>query len=383
MLNHEPAALLLEDGTLFRGRAFGARGATAGEVVFNTAITGYQEVLTDPSYRGQIVTMTWPHIGNTGVNRVDVESERVQVAGFIVRDVVTEASSWRSEQSLDAWLREAGVVGLCDIDTRALVRRLRVSGAMRGSILTGEAAEAALQARLDAEPPMEGRDLVSEVTCGETFVWRDGIQPLDGADAPRPGVETRRYRVVAYDFGVKRNILRLLVEHGCEVVVVPAATPAAEVLGYEPDGIFLSNGPGDPAAVGYAIENVRALLGSGVPLFGICLGHQILCLALGGTTYKLRFGHRGANQPVQDLGTGKIEITSQNHGFAVRPEGLPDGANVSHINLNDGTVAGLDHRDLPVFSVQYHPEANPGPHDAGYLFRRFTDLMEAHRCARD
>ncbi|MEZ4464117.1 MAG: glutamine-hydrolyzing carbamoyl-phosphate synthase small subunit [bacterium] len=383
MLNHEPAALLLEDGTLFRGRAFGARGATAGEVVFNTAITGYQEVLTDPSYRAQIVTMTWPHIGNTGINAVDLESGRVQVAGFIVRDLCPEPSNWRSEQTLDGWLREAGVIGLCDIDTRALVRRLRVSGAMRGSVLTGEAGQAALQARLAAEPPMEGRDLVSEVTCTEPFLWREGTQPMEGGPAPLLAPGARRFRVVAYDFGVKRNILRLLVDHGCEVVVVPATTPAAEALGYEPDGIFLSNGPGDPAAVGYAIEATRELLASQVPLFGICLGHQILALALGGTTYKLRFGHRGANQPVHDLQTGRIEITSQNHGFAVRPEGLPDGALVSPINLNDGTVAGQSHRDIPAFSVQNHPEANPGPHDAGYLFRRFTDLMETHRCAAD
>jgi len=381
MLNYEPATLLLEDGTLFRGRAFGARGATAGEVVFNTALTGYQEILTDPSYRAQLITMTCPHIGNTGVNRADMESGRVQAAGFIVRDLCEVPSSWRSEDTLDGWLREAGVIGIAGIDTRALVRRLRVAGVMRGALLTGEAGREALVARLAAEPPMEGRDLVTEVSCAEVHLWREGTRGVDGAPAALLQTSERRFRVVAYDYGIKHNILRLLVDHGCEVVVVPATTPAEEVLGYEPDGVFLSNGPGDPAAVTYAIEAVRALLAQRIPIFGICLGHQILALALGGRTYKLRFGHRGGNQPVQDLTTGKVEITSQNHGFAVIPESLPAGAEVSHINLNDGTVAGLLHRDLPAFSVQYHPEASPGPHDARYLFQRFNDLMEASRCA--
>ncbi len=375
----EPATLLLEDGTLFSGTAFGAVGATAGEVVFNTALTGYQEILTDPSYRGQIVTMTCPHIGNTGINPVDMESGRVQAAGFIVRDLCDAPSSWRSEDTLDGWLRAAGVIGIAGIDTRALVRRLRVTGVMRGALLTGDARREALEARLAAEPAMEGRDLVAEVSCRAPYVWREGTRPLDGAPAPVLDTAARRFRVVAYDFGIKHNILRLLVDHGCEVVVVPATTPAHEALGYEPDGVFLSNGPGDPAAVTYAIEATRELLAQRMPIFGICLGHQILALALSGSTYKLRFGHRGGNQPVHDLTTGRVEITSQNHGFAVRPESL--AAHVSHINLNDGTVAGLRHTHLPAFSVQYHPEASPGPHDARYLFKRFTDLMEANRCS--
>ena len=379
----ESATLLLEDGTRFSGTAFGATGATAGEVVFNTALTGYQEILTDPSYRGQIVTMTCPHIGNTGINPIDMESGRVQAAGFIVRDLCDAPSSWRSEDTLDGWLREAGVIGLAGIDTRALVRRLRVTGVMRGALLTGEASHEALEARLASEPSMEGRDLVVEVSAQAPYLWREGTRPMDGSPAPLLDTTNRRFRVVAYDYGIKRNILRLLVDHGCEVVVVPATTPAEEALGYEPDGVFLSNGPGDPAAVTYAIEATRALLAQRMPIFGICLGHQILAHALGGSTFKLRFGHRGGNQPVHDLTTGRVEITSQNHGFAVRPESLPAGVEVSHINLNDGTVAGLRHTEWPAFSVQYHPEASPGPHDAAYLFKRFTDLMEANRCGAE
>ena len=376
----EPARLLLEDGTVFSGAAFGAQGATAGEVVFNTSMTGYQEVLTDPSYRRQIVTMTYPHIGNYGVNAVDVESDRIQVAGFIVRDPCSAPSNWRAGGSLEGWLVEHGVVGLCGIDTRALVRRIRVQGAMRGAILTGEAGRSELEARLGEEPSMVGRDLVSEVTCDARYEWTEPPTRLPGERSlvGHPAAPDRPYRVVAYDFGVKRNILRLLVDHGCEVTVVPAGTPAAEVLALQPDGVFLSNGPGDPAAVGYAVEATRELLGQ-VPVFGICLGHQIVCRALGARTYKLKFGHRGANQPVQDLATGRVEMTSQNHGFAVDPDALGDGAEVSHINLNDGTVEGLVHRDLPLFTVQYHPEASPGPHDSNHLFARFTRLMEDHR----
>ena len=375
-----PARLLLEDGTVFEGEVFGATGSTAGEVVFNTSMTGYQEVLTDPSYCRQIVTMTYPHIGNYGVNPHDMESGRIQVSGFIVRDPCEVPSNWRATGGLEAWLTEHGVVGLCGIDTRALVRRIREHGAMRGAIVTGEAPLADLEARLAEEPSMVGRDLVAEVSCTEPYAWSEGTWRLAGetrllGEPTRPGVP---YKVVAYDFGVKRNILRLLVDHGCEVTVVPGDTPAADVLAMNPDGVFLSNGPGDPAAVGYAVEAVRELVGRR-PVFGICLGHQIAAQALGAATYKLKFGHRGANQPVKDLATGKVETTSQNHGFAVDPERLGDGAEVSHINLNDGTVEGLSHRGYPLFTVQYHPEASPGPHDASYLFERFARLMDAHR----
>ncbi len=379
LLVREPATLLLEDGTRFVGAAFGARGATTGEVVFNTSMTGYQEILTDPSYRAQIVTMTYPHIGNYGVNAGDVESAAIQAAGFIVRAPCPAPSNWRAEGSLEDYLKANGVVGIADIDTRALVLHIRERGAMRGVIVSGDAADADLEARLAAEPPMTGRDLVRAVSCTEPYTWTAGLQRLPGEaelHAP-PAKPARPYRVVAYDYGVKFNILRLLVDHGCEVTVVPGDTPAADVLARSPDGVFLSNGPGDPAAVGYAVDNVRALIGQ-VPIFGICLGHQVLARALGADTYKLKFGHRGGNQPVRDEATGRVEITSQNHGFAVDGAKL-EGAQVSHVNLNDGTCEGLSHPGYPLFSVQYHPEASPGPHDAGYLFERFTKLMDAHR----
>ena len=380
VLSREPAALLLEDGTLFQGHAFGARGETAGEVVFNTAMTGYQEILTDPSYRAQMVTLTYPHIGNYGVNPADVESRAVQPSGFIVRDPCPEPSNWRAEQDLESWLREAGVVGISGVDTRALVRRIREKGAMRGAIISGRPTRAELIRRLDREPPMIGRDLVAEVTCEAPYRWTEGLDRLAGEASLRPPPEApaKPYRVVAYDFGAKYNILRLLVDHGCEVTVVPASTPAEDVLAMDPEGIFLSNGPGDPAAVDYAVRAVADLIGKR-PMYGICLGHQIVALALGAETFKLKFGHRGANQPVKDLETGRVEITSQNHGFAVDPARLPDGAEVSHVNLNDDTVAGLRHRAAELMSVQYHPEASPGPHDADPMFGRFVAMMERRR----
>ena len=378
-LLREPASLLLEDGRVFQGEAFGARGTTAGEVVFNTSMTGYQEILTDPSYAAQLVTMTYPHIGNCGVNAEDMESGRAQVAGLIVRAPCPVPSNWRADAGLEAWLAEQGVVGIAGIDTRALVRHIRDRGAMRGAVISGAFDPRALQRRLDAEPAMEGRDLVAEVTCAAPYAWEaPTIQmPNEGDLRPRPERRGSPFRVVAYDFGVKQNILRLLVDHGCAVEVVPATTPASEVLARAPDGVFLSNGPGDPAAVGYAIDAVSNLLGQ-TPIFGICLGHQILSLALGATTYKMKFGHRGGNQPVRDEATGRVQITSQNHGFAVDAASLR-AARVSHVNLNDGTVEGLELPGEPVFSVQYHPEASPGPHDAEPLFARFAHLMDARR----
>ncbi|HEX2570273.1 MAG TPA: glutamine-hydrolyzing carbamoyl-phosphate synthase small subunit [Polyangia bacterium] len=376
----ELGRLALEDGTVLRGTAFGARGETSGEVVFNTALTGYQEVLTDPSYRGQIVAMTAPEIGNVGTNPEDDESPRAYLSGFVVRELSPRVSSWRAATSLSAFLARENVIGLAGVDTRALTRRLRERGSLRGVISTDPAAsDAALVERARAWPGLEGRDLVREVTTSARYRWDVPSWTHHEAPAERAAP---RHHVVAYDFGIKRNILRRLVDAGCVVTVVPADTPAREALALGPDGIFLSNGPGDPAAVGYAIAATRELLSTGRPLFGICLGHQILGLALGGSTYKLKFGHHGANQPVLDIGTGKVEITSQNHGFAVDVASLEGRADLSHVNLNDGTVEGLRLRDRPVFSVQYHPEASPGPHDAGYLFARFVALMDEAASAR-
>ncbi len=363
------AILALEDGAVFEGRSFGHVGETTGEVVFNTALQGYQEVLTDPSYAGQIVTMTYPHIGNYGVNAEDVESVRPQVAGFVVREASTMASSWRASGELHRWLDEQGIVGISEIDTRELTRLLRDHGAKRGVISTLTADSAALIAQARASRNMIGLDLAREVTCAKAYAFG---APPDGA--------TRRFRVVAYDFGMKRNILRMLAAAGCDVTVVPATTSAAEALTLAPEGVFLSNGPGDPEPVSYAIEATKAIMDRGVPIFGICLGHQILGLACGGKTFKLKFGHRGANHPVKNLATGQVEVTSQNHGFSVDPELFqkPEFL-LTHVNLNDGTVEGFRHRELPVISVQYHPEASPGPHDSHYLFGEFIGLMAARR----
>jgi carbamoyl-phosphate synthase small subunit len=360
------AILALEDGTVFEGRGFGRAGETTGEVVFNTALCGYQEVLTDPSYAGQIVTMTYPHIGNYGVNPEDVESARPQVAGFVVREVSTRASSWRAAGELHRYLDEAGIVGISEIDTRALTRHIRSHGAKRGIISTRTASAAALIETARGSRSMLGLDLAREVTCPRAYAFQD---------APTPGA----YRVVAYDFGIKQNILRMLARAGCDVTVVPAHTSAAEALALGPDGVFLSNGPGDPEPVGYAVEATKALM-ERIPVFGICLGHQILGLACGGKTFKLKFGHRGANHPVKNLATGQVEITSQNHGFSVDPALFERHEFVlTHVNLNDGTVEGFRHRDLPVISVQYHPEASPGPHDSHYLFQEFIRLMRERR----
>jgi carbamoyl-phosphate synthase small subunit len=366
------AILALEDGTVFEGRSFGRAGEVTGEVVFNTAMTGYQEVLTDPSYAGQIVTMTYPHIGNYGVNPEDVESARPQVAGFIVREASTMASSWRASGELHRYLDEHGIVGLSEIDTRALTRHLRTHGAKRGIISTVSAGGAGLVERARASRSMIGLDLAREVTCAEP-------REFASSGGQGSGLDTRPFRVVAYDFGMKQNIVRSLAAAGCEVTVVPATTSAAEALAFSPDGVFLSNGPGDPEPCTYAIEATKALMEK-LPVFGICLGHQILGLACGGKTYKLKFGHRGANHPVKNLATGHIEITSQNHGFSVdralfeKPEFIQ-----THVNLNDGTVEGFRHRELPVISVQYHPEASPGPHDSHYLFQEFVGLMRTRR----
>jgi carbamoyl-phosphate synthase small subunit len=369
------AILALEDGTFFRGAAAGAEGEARGEVVFNTSMTGYQEVLTDPSYAGQIVTMTCPEIGNYGVSPDDVESRGPQVAGFIIRDESPVASNWRSEMTLRDYLVANGIVAISDVDTRALTRRLRSGGVMRGVIATGNALDIdVLIEHANAIPPMEGSDLVRGVTAEKAFDWPR--EDPDEFGVPIERRAKRRMNIAAYDFGMKWNILRRLSAHGCDVRVYPASTPASDLLATKPDGVFLSNGPGDPAPLTYAIENAKTLVASRVPVFGICLGHQVLGLAMGGTTFKLKFGHRGANHPVKKLATGKVEITSQNHGFAVDPQSLPSDVEVTHLNLYDGTVEGLRHKTHPVFCVQYHPEASPGPHDADYLFDDFLKLIE-------
>jgi carbamoyl-phosphate synthase small subunit len=365
----ERAHLVLADGTVFAGRAFGARGVTTGEAVFTTTMSGYQEVLTDPSYYGQIVTMTAPQIGNVGVNAADSEAVdgRPRVAGFVVRDLSPVVSNWRAEGSLEAYLSAHGVVGITDVDTRKLTRHLRDHGSQNGAI--GAESPEALLRRAREAPDMSGLDLVQFVSPEGPYGWTEGT----GAWATHPP-RTVEHHVVAVDFGVKKNILRSLVDAGCRVTVVPANTKAEEILALHPDGVFLSNGPGDPAAVTYGVDLVKQLLGK-LPIFGICLGHQLLGLALGGRTYKLKFGHRGANQPVKDLVTGKIEITTQNHGFCVDLSSLPAGVTSTHVHLNDGTSEGLSAPSALAFSVQYHPEAAAGPHDALYLFERFTSVM--------
>jgi carbamoyl-phosphate synthase small subunit len=371
------AILALADGKIFEGKAFGAIGEVAGEVVFNTSMAGYQEILTDPSYCGEIVTMTYPQIGNYGINPEDVESCRPFLSGFIVKEACPFPSNFRSEMSLDEYLKEKGVVGIEGIDTRALVRHIRTVGAQVGILSSVETDTQNLVNKARQTPGLVGRDLVQEVTCSEPYHWSQGVWQLGSGYADYTGVE-RPYKVVAYDFGVKRNILRNLVSSGCEVTVVPAATSAEEVLKMQPDGVFLSNGPGDPEPISYAQENIRQLLGK-VPIFGICLGHQLLAIALGGKTYKLKFGHRGGNQPVLDYQRQQVEITAQNHGFAVAADSLDGQVEVTHINLNDNTVEGIRHLALPAFSVQYHPEASPGPHDARYLFARFIEMMAKHQ----
>jgi carbamoyl-phosphate synthase small subunit len=368
-----PALLVLKDGTVFRGTSIGAAGLTVGEVVFNTAMTGYQEILTDPSYARQIVTLTYPHIGNYGANEEDVESDRVYAAGLVIRDLPVLASNWRRTCSLPEYLTRENVVAIADIDTRRLTRILRDKGAQDGCIMAGEIdEEKALQAARGF-PGLVGMDLAKVVSCRKPYEWQESNWALETGYAK--GVDGK-YHVVAYDFGVKRNILRKLVARGCKVTVVPAETPAEEALGLEPNGILLANGPGDPAPCDYAIRAIRTFIGVGIPLFGICLGHQLLGLAVGARTIKMKFGHHGANHPVQDLDTGRVMITSQNHGFAVDPATLPDNARVTHVSLFDGSLQGFALTDRPAFCFQGHPEASPGPHDVDYLFDRFLTSME-------
>jgi carbamoyl-phosphate synthase small subunit len=366
-----PAKLALADGTIYTGRAAGAPVEVLGEVVFNTSLTGYQEVLTDPSYRGQIVVMTYPHQGNYGTTAEDQESIEIQPAGFVARDLTTVPSNYRSHRDLETYLRAGNVPAIVGIDTRALVRQLRSAGSMMGVLSSVDLEDASLVRKAATAPGMTGRDLVREVVPTQAYEWNQRFGAL--AEHVLPSRPADKH-VVAVDYGMKWNILRCLTQIGCRVTVVPGTATAAEILAYQPDGVFLSNGPGDPAAVDYAIRAVRDLLGQ-KPIFGICLGHQLLGLALGGRTFKLKFGHRGINQPVRNELTKRVEITSQNHGFAVDPDSLPPEVQVSHINLNDGTVEGLQHRTLPVFSVQYHPEAAAGPHDSGYLFEQFRNFM--------
>lgn len=367
------AILLLEDGTVFEGKSFGAKGQKCGEVVFNTSMAGYQEILTDPSYNEQIITMTYPLIGNCGTNETDCESRKVFVSGFIVKENCKYPSNWRNDMPLSEYLKANNVVGIEGFDTRKLVKHIRVKGAMRGIISSTEFGVKKLAQKLEEYPGLVGRDIVKDVTVKKSYVWDKGVVDIFSDEKK---VVKKQYKVIAFDFGMKHNILRLLYSHGCRVTVVGAKTSSKEVLRRKPDGVFLSNGPGDPAPVSYAIDTVKELLGK-VPVFGICLGHQILALALGAKTYKLKFGHRGANHPVKNLKTGAIEITSQNHGFCVDADSLKkNNIKVTHLNLNDGTIEGICSEKLGAFSVQYHPEASPGPHDSAYLFDEFTRLMD-------
>ena len=366
-----PAILALADGTVFKGQSIGADGVTSGEVVFNTAMTGYQEILTDPSYSRQIVTLTYPHIGNTGCNAEDFESRANFAAGLVVKDLPRLASNWRCQDDLGTYLKKHGIVAIAGIDTRKLTRILRETGAQAGCILAGEVDEAKALAAARAFPGLAGMDLAKVVSATERYTWNEAEWTLDGYQ--QRGEE--RFHVVAYDFGVKSNILRMLAERGCKLTVVPAQTPAADVLALQPDGVFLSNGPGDPEPCDYAITAIREILAAGVPTFGICLGHQLLALASGARTLKMKFGHHGANHPVKDMDTGQVLITSQNHGFAVDPASMPANLRVTHVSLFDGSNQGIARTDVPAFSFQGHPEASPGPHDVAYLFDRFLDTM--------
>ena len=369
------AILALADGLVFEGYSFGSEGETSGELVFNTSMTGYQEILTDPSYKGQIVTMTYTQIGNYGVNDEDVESSKPYAEGFIVKEYLDIPSNWRMKKSLHQYLNEHGIVGIQGIDTRALTRHLRDFGAQPGVISTADLNPESLFAKAKKLPKMAGLDLARDVTCKKPYQWEEGDWDLERGYAKKP---PSKYKVVAYDYGIKRNILRLLTSAGCDITVVPATMPAEEVLAMNPDGVFLSNGPGDPEPVTYAIENIKKIIGK-KPVFGICLGQQLLGLALGGKTYKLKFGHHGGNQPIMDLTTRKVEIAAENHGFAVDMETIKDQVVMTHVNLNDNTCEGFRHKILPAFSVQYHPEASPGPHDSRYLFQRFIEMMEQHK----
>ena len=368
----ERAVLILEDGTLFSGRSVGSRGESVGEVVFNTAMTGYQEILTDPSYARQFVTLTCPHIGNVGVNADDDESRRVYAAGLVIRDLPLTLSNFRAEESLPVFLCRQGIVAISDIDTRKLTRLLRDRGAMNGCLQAGMIDPETGLEKARAFPGLKGMDLAREVTTKTPYAWHEGVWRLEGRKGLAPAT---RCRVVAYDFGIKHNILRLLREHGCGIQVVPAETTGAEVLALRPDGVFLSNGPGDPAPCGYAIQAIREILAASIPIFGICLGHQLLALAAGARTLKMKFGHHGANHPVMDLASGQVLITSQNHGFAVDPNGLPDTVRVTHRSLFDGSIQGIELLNAPAFSFQGHPEASPGPHDIQALFERFVVQM--------
>jgi carbamoyl-phosphate synthase small subunit len=369
----QPAILALADGALFAGESVGAEGVAVGEVVFNTAMTGYQEILTDPSYCRQIVTLTYPHIGNTGANREDVEADRVYAAGLVIRDLPVRASSWRQLEDLAAYLRRQSVVAIAGIDTRKLTRILRTRGAQSGFLMAGRADAEAAVAKAREFPGLAGMDLARAVSCREPYTWKEAEWSLNGGYRQQDRVQ---YHVVAYDYGVKRNILRKLAGRGCKLTVLPAQADAQQALALRPDGIFLSNGPGDPEPCDYAVRAIRRLLDHSIPIFGICLGHQLLALASGARTVKMKFGHHGANHPVQDLDTGRVMITSQNHGFAVDAETLPGTARVTHVSLFDGTLQGFARTDRPAFCFQGHPEASPGPHDVDYLFDRFIGLMQ-------